>query len=994
MMYVLLTKIDTWFRQVKAWFETEYDLFILDPKEGFKQLILKVGAVVVIVLFFRMLGLISEYIKNINIEKNGVLLEILVKKTTTAKKTEALIKNIHSTLLNTKLREFIHGRPYMSFEIAAEKDKITFYVWLPKDFKDVIIERIYASYSECAIRVVDDYLEKRVWAEPIDYVKWLIERLHKKKSKLPSNHRSVFGTEMELAYHHVLNLNKQIEGEDIISSIVSSMKNLEWHEKVVMQVLLRPVDSSWQYRGRKVLEEYVKNGKRPNKRGSTKSGFKENFSRELGEVLESEMAELNLGKKSSSSNKRTPLDRNEITGATDKILDAGFETIIRLATIGNYRKKSKTRLKILGSAFNELDRLNKLSRNMIYAKKIFYRKLKKRRVYLKDKMNILTPGELSKFFLRLPGEELIDEYQEIQALIVKEFAPPRNVETKRLLIGRNTYRGIDITIGIKYKDITRHIIVQGKTGTGKSEWAKGLMGQAMQEGLGMALFEPHGKLATEVMQMVPENRRKDVILFDLFDDHPPAFNFCKVKEVKGRRQEELVEKTAKEIIEINRRLFSVAWSDKNAYYLENAIKTVIELKGGNYVDIRRLFSDKDFREHAVNNIKDPQLKHFWREEFKLDKKGNIPIGTQSTVNSVDYKLGSFLNSKSLLRAVGQDDCIDFKDILDNNKILIFRFNKERMSEDQIKFIGGIAIKLLMVEAFRRDKSQWDNPFLVFMDEAQNFVDSNIKTMLYEIRKYGLSLIMMHQVLEQMGEVKGLVDAIYGNVGTILSFTAGEPDAPFFENIFKPRIDQRDITRLPSRYGYCKLMVDGHTSETFNLYSLDNPEIERTEAIKCYKEIVGYNREGKPDYKEIDKKISERIIGGIDQIQDDDFEDINVEPISGWANTEEIIEAKNQRYSNTVDSENKEAGESYAANDFYAGTSFEEEGYSLMSESIDSSDYEDVGYDYEQDNEEDDEQDQEVPESDEEEDQEAPGSDMEEDVEKIDEDPDDLWSKYK
>lgn len=918
-----MEKIKVIIEQLRSFAIEKYDAFQADPSKGILQLVVIVIAVGLVIILGLMSGWFLEFQKNRRMEKKGVLMEILVKKTTSAKNTEALIRNIHSTLLNTKLREMMYGRPYMSFEIAAEKDKITFYVWTPKDYAEVLTERIYSSYSECAIRVVDDYLEKRIWATTGDYIKYFVGLITGKKIKKPSNHRSIYGTEMELAYHHVLNLNKQVEGEDIISSIISSMKNLEWHEQVVMQVLVRPVNGSWQAKGRKVLEAYVQDGKRPNKRGGTSNNeFKEQMRNEFNEILQGELSELNLGTMAKPTSRKTPYDRKEISGATEKILDAGCETIIRLATIGNYRKKSKTRLKILGAAFNELDRENKLTRKIIYTKKLFYKRLKNRRVYIKDHSNILTPGELSKFFIRLPGEELIDEYPEIQALVVKEYAPPRDVETKKLLIGKNTYRGVDTMIGMKNNDLKRHIIVQGKTGTGKSEWAKGLMSQAMKDGLGFALFEPHGKLAEEVMQIIPENRRKDVVLFDLFDDYPPAFNFCKVKEVHGRKQDELVEKTTKEIIDINKRLFSEAWSGKNAYYLENAIKTVIELKGGNYVDIRRLFSDAAFREHAINNIRDPQLKHFWREEFKLDKKGNLPAATQSTVNSVDYKLGSFLNSKSLLRAVGQDDCIDFKDILDNNKILIFRFNKERMSEDQIRFIGGIAMKLMIVEAFRRDKKQWDTPFLVFMDEAQNFVDTNIKTVLYELRKYGLSLIMMHQVLEQMNEVKGLVDAIYGNVGTILSFTAGEPDAPFFEKVFNPRIDTKDITRLPSRYGYCKLMVDGKTSEAFNIYSLDNEVVDINEARKSYKEILKLNREGKPDYKEIDKMIAARIVGSLDEIEEDHYEDLTTEPLSGWADPIAAAAEKNEESFTGVTTDQE-------VDDFFRGTGFEDENFVPM-----------------------------------------------------------------
>lgn len=867
------------------WGRGLYQTLQEDPKKAMLIIGLIVIGIIILTLFLRSIALVFEWIKTRRIERKGVVLKILAKKSTSAKQTEALIRNIHSLVLNTKLRAFMQGRPYVSFEIAAEKDRITFYIWVPNDYKDVLKERIYATYPECAIHQVDDYLDERIWTMPIDYFRYIRNRIKKEKVKFPKNHQSVYGTEMELAFHHVLNLNKQLDREDIISSIVSSMNNLEWHEKVVMQVLIRPLDGRWQQAGQRVLKEYVADGRRPNKKGrKMNSNFAEKMADELEEVIDNELSEFEMTKnrKKSTASRKTPYERKEITGATEKILDAGFETVIRLATIGNFRKGAKTRLKVLGAAFNELDKENKLKRKIILSKQYFYRRLKKRRMYLVDPHNILTPGELSKFFMRLPDEDLVDRYPEIEALVVKEFSPPRNVETEKFLIGMNVYRGKETTIGMKPKDIVRHIIAQGSTGSGKSEWAKTLMKQQMDLGLGFALFEPHGKLAVETLQFIPEHRRKDVIVFDIFDDYPPAFNFCKVREEKGRKTEEIIEKTAKEIIDMNKRLFAEAWSGKNAYYLENAIKTVIEMKGGNYVDIRRLFHDHEYRQYAINNIRDPQLKHFWREEFKQDKKGNLSPGTQSTVNSVDYKLGSFLNTKSLLRAVGQDDCIDFREILNQNKILIFRFDKQRMSEDQLSFLGGIAIKMLIVESFSRDRSQWLNPFLIFMDEFQNFMSPNIETILDELRKYGIGLVAMHQRLSQLDKIKGLKDAIYNNVGTTLSFTCGKPDAPYFEDIFKPRIDADDMVRLPSRYGYLKLLVDGQKSETFNIYTLDSPHVDKKEALKSYNEIMAMNRKGKLHYKEIDKLIADRIVGGIDDIEEDHYEVVEQGGfVEGW-----------------------------------------------------------------------------------------------------------------
>lgn len=943
---VLKEKID--------WLVTTYKE---DPKKIIIGAILIISGVLLLNLLLNLSLLLIKRVRNKKIEKNGVLLEILPKKTSKASQTELLLKGIHSTLLNTKTRALLHGHPYLSYEIVAENGKIKFYMWVPKDYKKFLMERFYSTYPECAIRVCDDHFSDRYWTTVGDYVNYVITALKKRKFRSKSTkkkplkvifkkvknifsrikvfmklikdfkslrsriksvnyikllkklnpfravikiigfiyrlnklvgrvlirmyisgkkfisglpiRRKMRSTEVELVFHHVFSLNKNIDSEDLLNSIIPCMRDMEYHEKTVLQVICKPLNSSWQMEGREILDQYEIQGKRPRRNSKRSRSIFSKLRKELDEQIEREKAALGI-KTQKVSKRKTRSDRKEINVATDKIQESGFETSIRVACIGKHRKGNTSRMKSLSGTFNELDKENRFVRRRIYAKKWYYNRMRKRRIYLNDRRNILVPSELSQFFLRIPGENLIRNYQEIESLTIKEFAPPMNVETVKLLIGMNTYRGVDTYIGMKIKDLVRHMIVQGTTGSGKSEWVKTILKDIMDAGYGFALLEPHGPLAQEVMEIVPEHRRKDVIVFDIFGDYPTPFNFCKIHPRKGIRREQIVEKTTKEIIEVFKVLFSDAWSTKNAYFLENAIKTVIELKDGNIVDIRKLFYDKDFREYAIKNISDPQLKHFWRSAFKTDRNGKL--ASQSTIDSVDYKLGAFLNSKAMLRLVGQDDCIDFKEIMDNNKILIFKFNKEYMSEDQLRFIGGIAIKLMVVQAYQRDKSKWNNPFVIVPDEAQNYLDASIKTGFFELRKYGVPFIILHQVLEQLDKVKGLKEAIYGNAGTKLTFTTGELDAPFFEKLYGPQVDQDDLTNLPSRYGYCKMLVDGKISDTFNIYSLDRPEVSKEEGKKSIKEIEAYNREGKKHYKEIDKMLRERIYKDEGHEKDDFYEE--------------------------------------------------------------------------------------------------------------------------
>lgn len=852
---------------------TEYHMLFQDnPKMFIKLVLLFIVLIISLILIGYLVELITQLWHDRIQESKGVLLEILPKETTKQKETEVLIRNIHAVLLNTRWRKLLYGRPYISYEIVADKEKIKFYVKVPKDYKDILIERIYSTYSEVAINEVEDYLEEKVWVSSKDILVFLCRLVsypfNKIPFKVPKNHLNIAGTEMELGFHHVLKIKTKID-KDILGSILSSMKNLEWHEKIVVQVLARPLDNSWQIKGRKVLEAFERNGIRP-KRGSDFSNIFVSLLDQLGDDVNNELEKAGVsGLGGSISNKKTRSDRREITVASEKLIEPGFETVIRVMGVGHYRKSIKSRVKGITAAWNELDQENRFKRDVIFAKRLLYKRAKARRMYLVDRQNILTSSELANFFLRVPGSDLIDQFPNIEYLKIKEFAPPRDVETHKNILAKNIYRGQETLIGIRDKDLVRHMVIQGRTGSGKSEWIKTLLCNHIKRGLGMMLLEPHGKLADEFLELIPKDRWKDVIYFDLFDSHPPEFNFCKVFKRPGVSYEDQLEKTTEEVIEIFKRNFSDAWSGKNEYYITNAIKTIIELQQGTIVDIQRLFVDKDFRDYATKNIKDEQVKNFWKSEFAEQKNGKLSPGTESTVLSVMYKIGKFLNSKKLLRAVGQEGCIDFKDILDNNKIIIFRFSKENMSEDRISFLGGIALKLLIVAAFARDKKRWGDPFIIALDEAQNFVNKSIETVLDELRKYGIALVPMHQRLAQMNKVEGLVDAIYGNVGTTITFTVGQPDAPYFEKIYGPRVDEKDLVKLPSRYGYCKMLVDGETSDTFNIYSLDRPTVDKAEGKKAIFEIKKYNRENRLHYKQIDKMLKERIenYNGLNEVGD-------------------------------------------------------------------------------------------------------------------------------
>ena len=99
----------------------------------------------------------------------------------------------------------------------------------------------------------------------------------------------------------------------------------------------------------------------------------------------------------------------------------------------------------------------------------------------------------------------------------------------------------------------------------------------------------------------------------------------------------------------------------------------------------------------------------------------------------------------------------------------------------------------------------------------SFISLSFVDVLAEARKYGLSLFLTHQYIEQIDErIRG---AIFGNVGTIISFRLGANEAEYLEKEFYPPFNKQDFVDLSVYEMYLKLMIDGASSKPFSATSI-------------------------------------------------------------------------------------------------------------------------------------------------------------------------------
>lgn len=378
-----------------------------------------------------------------------------------------------------------------------------------------------------------------------------------------------------------------------------------------------------------------------------------------------------------------------------------------------------------------------------------------------------------------------------------------------------------VKFGIKDEDRLRHIYSIGKTGMGKSTMLENMAIQDIQNGNGMAFLDPHGKTADLLLDYIPEHRIKDVIYFAPFDtDYPISFN---VMEDVGPDRRHLVVSGLMSAFE---KIWVDAWSARMAYILQNTLAALLEYPGATMLGINRMLSDKNYRQKVVDNITDPTTKSFWVDEFAkyTDRYA------QEATPAIQNKVGQFTSNPLIRNIIGQPkSSFDIRQIMDEKKILIVNLSKGLVGENNANLLGSMIVTKIYLAAMSRadadpkELKKLPN-FYLYVDEFQSFANKSFADILSEARKYKLSLNITHQYIEQMAEE--VRAAVFGNVGTMISFRVGSYDAEILEKEFAPIFTMEDIVNLGFVQIYLKLMIDGVASQPFSATTL--PPIPRPE----------------------------------------------------------------------------------------------------------------------------------------------------------------------
>ncbi len=434
-------------------------------------------------------------------------------------------------------------------------------------------------------------------------------------------------------------------------------------------------------------------------------------------------------------------------------------------------------------------------------------------------------------------------------------------------IGRTDFRGAERLFGVKRKDRRQHMYIIGKSGTGKSTLIGNMLVQDVANGEGVAVVDPHGELVEGIMRKIPQSRAADVVYFNPADlEYSIGFNVLELTDPDDPKEKNLV---ASGLMSIFAKIWEGAWSSRMEHILLNTILALLDNPGSTLLGIPRMYADAAYRQAILNNVTDPSVLSFWLNEYatwddRYRKEAIAPI---------QNKVGRFLSTPLVRNIVGQSkSTIDLYKLMNEGKIFLVNLSKGMIGEDNSALLGAMLITKIQLSAMRRVEIKDEDErvdFYLYVDEFQNFATDSFATILSEARKYRLNLVVAHQYIGQLvtDASSRVRDAIFGNVGTMLSFRVGADDAAFLEREFSPEFTVHDLINLPNRRIFIKLMVDGVSSRPFSAATL--PPFKATEISIPEDEVVASSRKryARPRYQ-VETEINQSSgLGGAQQMRD-------------------------------------------------------------------------------------------------------------------------------
>jgi energy-coupling factor transporter ATP-binding protein EcfA2 len=562
---------------------------------------------------------------------------------------------------------------------------------------------------------------------------------------------------------------------DPLSAMTTALAKMEEGEGAIIQILISAASNKWVKQG----YSYVKNQR-----------YKEAEAKEKPRLA----------------------DAKELEAVEQKIAKAGFYTEIRIVSCAPTKDKARMHLDNIKSVFDQFSSpYNSWGKRKIWFKKNFITNVIYRYMPLFGSMNILNSEELATTW-HLPNKTIETPF--IYWLNSKRAPAPANIPHEGLFIGNSIFRGLKRPVYISPADRQRHMYIIGKTGVGKSELLKLMALQDINEGRGLCVIDPHGTMIEDIMRLLPPERAEDVIYFNPGDvEFPLGLNLL---EANTEDQKHFM---VNAVIGLMQKLFDPHQTGiigpRFEHAVRNAMLTVMSVPGNSFIEVVRVLTDQKYLQTLLPHVQDPIVRRYWTDQIAQTSD----FHKSEVLDYIVSKFGRFVTNKMMRNIIGQrKSAFSFREAMDTQKILLINLSKGDIGEENSNFLGLILVPRILVAAMSRADLLYqgkDFPdFYLYVDEFQNFATDTFTSILAEARKFKLNLIVANQFIGQMEE--NIKNAIFGNVGTIISFRVGVQDAQYLAHEFAPIFTEQDLTNVDKFNCYVKTIVKNQPVPAFSI----------------------------------------------------------------------------------------------------------------------------------------------------------------------------------
>lgn len=692
--------------------------------------------------------------------------------------------------------------PYLALELAVptQSSLLFFYVSVPNSKCDLFEKQLLAIFPNAHLS-----------PQPNDYNIFIEDG-------------TTIASEARLAEVPMLPLKDYTEFDyDPINTVLNAFSNIEnATDGAALQIIFAPRGQRYIAYYRKVLSS-LRGGAKRNEAFHIPETALGDAAHEFKKFLfDSDTSEKDESKTREKKQRQTEMNKNDIEQLEKKTSTPIVGINIRLLVSSSDPQHADQILSNIEAAFNQFTNTS--------GNQLEFTRIKKKNIRsVVDAFSFRLPGdhtmplslrEISTIY-HFPSAG-IKSSPHLKQLRFTAAAAPVDLPQSGIQIGTNIFRGQEKPVYLTDEDRMHHIYVIGQTGAGKTGFLKTLIEKDIKKGHGVCFIDPHGNDILDILAMIPPERYEDVIYFDpAYIERPFGLNMLEYDSARPEQKTFIVN----EMLMIFHRLYSdVPESMGPAFeqYFRNATQLVMEdpESGSTLLDISRVLSNESFRNLKLSKSRNPIVNQFWQEiATQADGEASLKNITPYITNKFD----EFISNDFIRPIIGQQESsFNFREIMDNKKILLVNLSKGRLGERNANLLGLILVgKIFMAALSRADSPGTDfPPFNFYIDEFQNITTDSIPAILSEARKYKLSLIIAHQFLDQVDEK--IRNAIFGNVGNVAVFRVGEKDAEFFAKQFTPTFSAADFINIENRNAYVKILANGIPQKPFNIHTLDLP----------------------------------------------------------------------------------------------------------------------------------------------------------------------------